>query len=838
MTEDINGVGSGSAISVHLTSFLERVVTAERGFFCLSLAQASGINWADQWFIWPDDRTKIVACALKYADTYNVYFSTYLFKAQNRTKENVVAGTRTIQADLDEAVLDNIPIKPTLIVETSPHRHQAYWILSEALDLDTHETLSRKITYAIDKADHSGWPLGRTARMPFTQNFKYIDGPKPVSITLGSTSAPDTEIEPISFELLGDVDNPSYDIDEQWITSEKVKPTVGPNELLDGLLQNKKITAKIVLQYNQVADDRSDALWALMLALFRAGCARDTVFWVARESANNKFKRLRYGGDKELSKDVLRAESVAQRKITDVRAHIREIRRMPGPSFIRSDAITKEVQDILQSEGDFLHTTDNNLWYVKRDTGKPILVGRNSEQFVSLLDIHFGLNRSETEQTYVKDAIMSHIVNLPANTEISAISHYHAAGNFLLLHSGMRDVLKITDTDIFRFPNGSNNILFPWNMENEVFIPDFGALPSEQTWSDILFQGAFDNVVDMKPEEASALMRVWTMFILFRTAAFTRPILAYIGQPGSGKTTAMRRLYRLLYGVRKDPLKAKVEEHLDIASTKDPFIFIDNVDTWQPWLPDWLATTISNMDIVKRKLYSDGDVFTLKRQAIVGLTAHNPKFGREDVADRLLLVTFHRLASFGNEAEILDNISRNRNRLWGAIIKDAQKVLQEPLATAEESPQFRIQDFAIVGLRIARALGVETDFVAGIRAVTQEQKLFSLEEESILVNAIRTMIEMDAKKDRHLQERTAGVLWSELELYSGNSHIFTKIYRDAVRLSKKLQAMQVPLSQVYNINRRFDNVNGTWVWSFGMKNGVVSAEQLAEIGKIEKELAN
>jgi hypothetical protein len=796
-----------------VVAFLDRVVTTPEGFFCLSLMQPDGKAWTDQYFIWPRDRENIAKFALEKADKYNVYFSSYLYKTQKRTKDNVLP-SRTIQADLDEADISDIPIKPNVIVQTSPGRSQAFWVLKQELDLDTHETLSKKITYAIKKADHSGWPVGRTARLPYTTNHKYMDGPKPVSVVAKASD----DTDPISFELLATVDNTHAEEDDEWVSSSnKKKPTIGPHEILDELRKDSKLPAKIMLQYDTAQTDRSGALWALMLTMFRAGCDRDTVYWVARDSANNKFRSLRYGGDRELSKDVVRAEDTAKRKVSDVRSVIREIRRASGPKYLMHSALASSVLEVLQDEGNFIHTTDNSLWYVRRDTGKPISITRHSEYFIALLDVQFGLNRSEIEQTYVKDSLMAHAINIPGDTMIANISYYHPDRNELMVYTGLRDVITVSPTAITRAPNGSSNILFPWNTANEYFIPDYTPLPDGRTWYDILFQGAFDNVVDMRPEEAESLMRVWMMFILFRTASLTRPILAYLGQPGSGKSTAMRRLYRLLYGRTKDLIKANQEEHLNIASASDPFIVIDNLDTYQNWIQDWLSTTISNMDVTKRKLYSDGDKYTLKRQAIIGLTAHNPKFGREDIADRLLLITFRRLQHFGQEGEILDNITRNRNKLWGALLLDAQKVLREPVTTHYDAPQLRIADFAIVGLRIARALGCETDYVSAIQAVSQEQKLFTLEEDSMLVSALKKMVDSDKAHNKVGVKRAASELWAELEAHSGNFTTFSRIYGNSTRLSKKLQAMEPSLQEVFDIEYRYHVTEGMKMWVFTLK---------------------
>lgn len=818
--------------SMDVGTFLDAIITCpQEGWFCLSLASPQGTGFADMWYHWPRDRAAIIEAAAKHATDWNVYFSSFLFSAQSRIKGNVLP-TRTIQADLDEADLATLPITPFAIVSTSPGRSQGYWILNDVVDLDTLETLSRKLTYAIPLCDHSGWPLGRTARLPQTINHKYLDGPKPVLVaSFGSEP-----VSPSTFELLPDADRPNLQADDDWLTATKAPLVIGPNTILEQLREARKLTAKIVQQYNKPQDDRSAALWALTTNLFRAGCDRNTVYQLALGSANNKFKQLRYGGERELAKDILRAEAVAQRKYGDARSEIRELRLMPGHSHIIRSAISRKVMEVMQAEGDFIHTNDNALWYVKRDIGRPVAINRASEYLTSMLNIRFGLNRTEVEASYSRDELIAYVVSLPSDTEVGAMSYYNPSANTVLLHTGVKDVLAISTNSVSRLPNGGGGVLFPWKQDVDPFSPDSSPLPGGAKWHEILFEHTFDNVVDMQREEAMALMRVWTIFILLRNAAVAKPILTFLGAPGAGKSTIMRRLYRLYYGGRRELLNATTEEKLDLVSTDSPFMVLDGLDTWQPWVPNWLSTAITKVSVPRRKLYTDGDLYLLTRQAVIGLTAHNPKFGREDVADRMLLITFNRLAKHDEESVILDNILRHRNRIWGGIVEDIQQVLNEPPVLPHDVLRFRIADFAAIGLRIARALGISQEFTAALKAVAVEQRLFSLEEEVILVSAIKQLVADDTRRDRTGQERSSGVLWSELALFSGDPETFRRVYGNAVRLSKKMQAMTEPLSQLFEITSRIHAEQGTKVWTLKARNGIagLTAEQLQQLTVIER----
>src|ERR1044072_3175448 len=192
-----------------LREFFKTVITCPtEGWFLLAQAPQSGLGWYEDWYQWPHDLEKILERVFDVAEESNVYFSTYLFKEPSALKQNVLP-TRTIQADLDEADILTLPQKPTILVQTSPGRHQGYWIFEEKwvdiketvpvnngtefvertrrvldppLDLDAHEVLSRKLTYSIKDCDTSGWPLGRKVRVPWTFNFKNLEGPQHIQV--------------------------------------------------------------------------------------------------------------------------------------------------------------------------------------------------------------------------------------------------------------------------------------------------------------------------------------------------------------------------------------------------------------------------------------------------------------------------------------------------------------------------------------------------------------------------------------------------------------------------------------------------------------------------------
>lgn len=751
-------------------------------------------SWTEEFFSWPDELPLIISRVHELKDNFDVYFSPYLFSEQASKKEHVIIG-RTIVADLDEANVLTLTIAPSVLVETSSGRHQGYWILKEQLDFTQHEELSKRLTYSIPRCDRNGWFAGKKVRVPETNNNKYTSGPQQVRIVQDSARVYNNSVfENIASpkELYGkNFKAQILEVDEDlsWV-DEALNQDTGPLELLHRV---RSSIPTIVSRYNILSKDRSAALWSLNMSLFRAGMAKEQVFYIAYHSPNNKFKDLRYGGLKELGKDVLRAELASKLQLPDIKAIINDARKLSDNVNDKNTYIAKRVREHLDMLGNFIHASDDSFWFIREDNGRPIQITSRSDVLNNMLDNVFGLNSSDRESTYVNRSLQAMISELPITGKIANLSSYDHDSKLFMLHTGKKDILVVRPNGITREVNGYNGIIFPWSVANNVISPHYQAL--ESVWEDELFDDCLNNLLGtVTKKQAKAVLKVWFLSILLRDGLNSRPILALFGQPGSGKSTLFRRVYTLLYGREKGIGSITKEEHFDQAMSAQALLVLDNVDQYSPWLPDRLAATIGPTEILKRKLYTDNDTVVIRRTAMLGITAHNPKFGREDVTDRLLLLNFERFSEFRDETLIYDRILALRNGLWGQILKDIQIVLGTNMPS-EGYPQFRIQDFAKFGFWIASALGIAKEFKEGIEAVKQEQRSFNLEEDTLVVNAIERMLRQET-----IIEMNASQLWQKLKRYSGEEKAFERRYQNAVSFGRKLWTLIDSLRELFEVD--------------------------------------
>lgn len=793
-----------------IVSFLATVMPKNQAGYFNYCLRSRDSTWHEVWLDWPNDLAKIATSALEHRAEYDVFFSPALFHTRCSTKECVMPSS-TLMCDIDAGDVYHAPLQPSILVQTSPDRRQGAWLLDEdAQDVDLLELLSRKITYSIEGADKSGWPLGHKMRLPNTYNHKYLTGPSLIEVV-------DSPLKRYSIDeigLLSDIDSLTLQrFDPDFINSPPVKSPDGrgPHELLDSI--RELVPPRVISDYVVTVQDRSAALWILMCSAFRAGLAREQVYWLAKHSANNKFSSLLYHADRELAKDVLRAEQEVLTRKSNVRDEVDDARKLKLPRTDKFRMIKNMVQNHMQKEGSFVKTDSNEEFYVPRDSGRPVYVSPGSTLFKSLLDIKYGLNPTDPEQEYVKQGIINYVVSLQPSVEIGTMSYYDAKSNTVLVHSGTRDVYVITPGNIDKVPDGSHGILFPWSHMYEPFnlVP---GVESNYDWSEDAF-GPLENVIDLTGPEARCLLRVFTLFIFMRSAAMSRPILAFFGQPGGGKSTTMKRLNLLIYGSRTGITTVTTPQDYDNLVTSCPFVAIDGVDTFNAWFSDKLSQSASVTDLGKRKLFSDNEAIRFARQAIVGVTAYNPKFMREDIADRLLLFNFKRLEEFRPETPIYNKLLKDRPRMLTALCNDLAKVLSTPPIPYTDL-QFRIEDFARLGEWISIALTCEECpdyhelFRSTIKKMSGSAADFTLNEDASLVHALEAWIASTSTS--HEDYLPLNQLWEALQLYCPNSEVATlkHKYRSPATLGRKLWTLQATLKTQFDVSWKSDHGARLW----------------------------
>lgn len=267
-----------------------------QGHLCIAVESPAGADFRQHWFPWPSSEDEILRFIASQVDSKNIWFSINLFSKRRRQKEYALPSW-VVWADLDLCSPETIEPKPQIVIESSPRRFQAIWLLDQKVDPLIAEEYSHKIYLAYkDQGVDSGWALTKLLRVPHTLNMKYEDRPLVKLVRALEFALPTSLLD----ELVETID--PVDVEEVEILDPE--PILRRHEY-----SLRKHGFFDLWTYEPSSDESwSEKLWRLELLAFEAGLSREEVFALAYASNFNKYKRdgrpSRY-----LWKEVLKAEA-------------------------------------------------------------------------------------------------------------------------------------------------------------------------------------------------------------------------------------------------------------------------------------------------------------------------------------------------------------------------------------------------------------------------------------------------------------------------------------------------------------------------------------------------
>lgn len=286
-------------------TFFRLIFGQNTGYVCLAFLKDK--KFSEEYFRYPDAEEQMLNSIEASLNKHNVYFCPQLLSERKRSKE-YVDSTPNIWADLDTCPPEAMLVEPTVVVESSPRRYQAYWVMDKMPDIDEAEDLARRIAYkhASEGADRSGWDLTQLLRVPFTYNYKYED----------RAEIPVVQIISANRNLYRVNDFSDYPESPEYFKTEIPMPD--PADLpgsAEDLLQARRLQLNPLIWRLFVEEPQqgqwSTELWSLEMLLFEAGFTREEVYVIVREARCNKYARD--GKPAQLLwKDVCRAEARAE----------------------------------------------------------------------------------------------------------------------------------------------------------------------------------------------------------------------------------------------------------------------------------------------------------------------------------------------------------------------------------------------------------------------------------------------------------------------------------------------------------------------------------------------
>lgn len=261
------------------------------GYACIAFLEHTTRKMQQLWFEYPAQLEDMLVSISEHSKRLaHFYFSTALYEAHEgkNTREKQHATTSTIiHCDLDTCDPRLLLVEPSILVQSSPGRFQAFWILEHPVHPAEAEDVNRRIAYYHkDQGADMCHDAGHLMRIPYTPNYKHGDiNTAPIVAVLhakpGRFRISDFSCYP-NVVALKFLDNPGEMPD---------LPSEDGNEVI---ARYRAVLPTIFYPlYDREPEQKSwsEPLWHMMSLCMEAGLRREETFIVARDAKCNKYAR-------------------------------------------------------------------------------------------------------------------------------------------------------------------------------------------------------------------------------------------------------------------------------------------------------------------------------------------------------------------------------------------------------------------------------------------------------------------------------------------------------------------------------------------------------------------
>lgn len=551
---------------------------------------------------------------------------------------------------------------------------------------------------------------------------------------------------------------------------------------------------------------------ALQAGCFHNSCAdsnwhslRDLLEPGWRDRKNKREPRSRTKKEQEKRRLEQEAPSLS------LKAQIEEIRKSKSlKTFqIKRQVSTLILKDMLQ-RGIFYKTQVEEFYWFENEAKTLYEIG--GEALGRKINARYGINQSEVEYKFLVQDLITETGERGELTEVRQFAYYDKGVSSLYIYNNNGQMYKLDGKPIQLLDNGMDGILFLKNLLLEPFsYVDSGT----QHFLFPLIVSPIKFVdgphVNLNKKEQEFLFALWLHSLFFESLQPTKPLQVFLGPKGSGKTTATRLLLKMLFGRYYDVTPITKEDDFDAAVTANYLIGFDNVDGSIEWLNDRLAHTATGKMIQKRELYTTNKNICFFPKCFLSLNAREPKFKRDDVADRLLLFRVERIESFRSEEEIVSDVLRNRNELWSELLNNLNRFVA---ALAQDKEPFaskhRMADWATLAWRLAKSGGQADVFLSLLEKMDREQSSFLLEDDPVHLCLV-SWLDKESNPGRKVG---AGELFKEFQTIAEEEKLPFP-FRNTKAFGKHLQHILSNLAEFFNVQT--EKKKRLWYYVFTQK---------------------
>jgi len=395
------------------------------------------------------------------------------------------------------------------------------------------------------------------------------------------------------------------------------------------------------------------------------------------------------------------------------------------------------LREYLLKHGYFVHSEDQDLFYFFEwkddDHGNEIemceLYDFTAPQWGAFLSSISGINPSYAPFRYLHEECIR-IALREDQKQVHKVAYYSKEINSLYLSRFDGTVIRLDGEDDLGRENNGQTVLFHDNPNYEPW--DF----VESSGGEVLDHVCYDLPNYKGDKEVYGFMlKAWILCTFMPELNPTKPILTMLGEAGSGKTSFLRMILKMLYGERQDVAGLPNDpDSFEAAAYAKHIYFLDNLDEMVKWLRDKLAVMSTGGLHEMREYYTNIKLKEVPYRTFPGVTSKSPEtLQRDDLADRVLILPVIRIDKRIPESELNDYAQQNRLAFLGDIVKELNLIIRDIRWDNEShTSTIRLADFYIFAERLAKIDHKENEFKQLARIMQTDQSNMLLEDEQII----------------------------------------------------------------------------------------------------------
>jgi hypothetical protein len=472
------------------------------------------------------------------------------------------------------------------------------------------------------------------------------------------------------------------------------------------------------------------------------------------------------------------------------------VRLNKGAAFTKTRAASQLIWADLNEHGEVVQTGDNVAYWF--DGVNHLLLPLQSERWQAKLHHDYGLNPADSFGSQVTEEIRLKAISEARIVDVKNRTVWD--GEKLFINLGGAAVFVLDGSSIDTQHNGTCGYLFVTHDHTVAeVVPDFSHRIN--IWKTLVDDISFSKSADAPatPEEQSELLKAWILAFFFQELLPTKPLLLAMGVPGSGKTTAMRRLLMVLESTDSEVLEVVGDkpDSLRASITSHRLLVLDNLEkTGAKWLVDTLNRLATGANIEIRQLYSTNKVYTLRPNCFVALTAVSMPFSEETLFSRILPLEMQQLANPLPEHMLQGNLRRDIGGMWADLLIRLNQIVATLKRDKTQQPPIasRLADFTVFCKRIEKSGVVNgATLIRGLRSLVDRQKL-ALLASSPFVNVLEEA--MNDRNNKLEEPHTFAELFNMLEPIARSRKLNWR-WSNSTALARHIQAMAEPLKKLY-----------------------------------------